>query len=184
MTLGVTLSGRAMGRGASSVAGPPGPEALAHRLLDTLVAAAVRVESAGASGKGVARDQIGETAEVAVGGPDLRDAVGAADGSDASVVHPWTGDTAALQELPQHRPVAGALIEQGQGWRFEPCLHLVDSGGHRSRGVVDPGMGDDREELVDARPGYGPRRTALGEAADRGRRPAVPLGVCAMGVDQ
>ena len=45
-------------------------------------------------------------------------------------------------------------------------------------------MRDDREELVDARPGDGPGGASFGETAEPGRGAVVPVGVGAVGVDE
>ena len=78
-------------------------------------------------------------------------------------------DTASLREVMQ-------VIDR----HASSMSVLVDPAGR----VVAPRMGDDGEELVQARPGQRPRRPALGQLADLGRRGPVELRVAAVRVDQ
>ena len=94
-----------------------------------------------------------------------------------------TPNPATLKFIPGRVVLDGGTLEfarREDAARSPLAERLFDP----ARRVVDPRMGDDGEELVQARPGQCPRRPALGQLADLGRRGPVELRVAAVRVDQ
>ncbi len=94
---------------------------------------------------------------------------------NARIVHPRAGDAACHDLIAQFPPVLRALGEEHQTRRLEPSFDLIEGCLGRRRGIPDPRVGGDRQELVDAGPGQGPRRPRLGQLADAGGGPFVPF---------
>ena len=89
---------------------------------------------------------------------------------DASMMHLRAHDPAGLDCRPRLAPITIGFGKQPQGRRLHPCFHLIHGGRQWSRRRKDLWMGDDRQELMDARPWYRPRRAAFGEL-DNPRKP-------------
>ena len=60
----------------------------------------------------IARLEVRKAAEIAIGGPELGDAVVQAEGRDAGVVNHGSLHAATLQLLPQSRPMSAGLGQQ------------------------------------------------------------------------
>lgn len=122
--------------------------------------------------------------EVPVRGPELTDSVIQAQGRDPGVMDPGPAHSGGDQHVREMMLVPRPLLQEHEGRGLEPCCDLVQGGCHLAWGIVDPGMGHHRQELVDARPGDGPGVASFREASHRIRRPGVPFGIPAVGVDQ
>src|SRR2546430_466527 len=88
-----------------------------------------------------------EAGEVAVGGPELADAMEAADGIDSGIVSGTTGDAAGVDDALQFLPVAGRFADQMNRRRLEPGLEGVNGCGDGSRRVENPGVSGDRQKI-------------------------------------
>ena len=67
---------------------------------------------------------------------------------------------------------------------FQPAADLLDGVGQRSRRIVNAGMGDDGQELMQARPGDRPLGTAFGQLRDDLIRLGMPGRIGTVGMDQ
>lgn len=122
--------------------------------------------------------------EISICGPQLADAVEPADRGDAGVVDAGTGNAAGFEKPAELGPVAVGLAQEREARGFEPGVHLPERGGERRGGLVDPGVRDDGEELVDAGPRDRPRGLAFGEGLEPRDGLVVPLRVLAVRVDE
>jgi hypothetical protein len=134
--------------------------------------------------EGVLGDQFREAAEIAIRRQQRPDAVAQAQGSDARVVDRPSLHGRPLEHLLQRVPEALTFVQENQRRRLEPAPDLLEGIGSRRRRIVDPRMGDDGVELVEAGPGNGLRCATLGQGGDDGVRRRVPGGVRAMRVDE
>ena len=108
-----------------------------------------------------------------------------AEGSDPCVVNDRAADARALHEAGEYAGEIVRLVEQVDGGRAEPRLDLRPRfGGIGGAVLPDPYARDGAEELVDARPGYGPRLVALGKLAHEGASNAVLRRLATMRVDE
>ncbi len=74
---------------------------------------------------------------------------------------------------------------QQRGHRaFEPGIDLADRCIDAGWRIKDSRVGDDREELVHARPRYAPRHMTLGEALKACLRRSVPVRIRAVRIDE
>ena len=68
--------------------------------------------------------------------------------------------------------------------RLEPGGNLIQGDVERRRRIIDARVGDDGDELVQARPGDRPARRALRQSGDAGVGAVVPEGIGAVRVDE
>jgi hypothetical protein len=80
--------------------------------------------------------------EVSVRRPQLADAVLPAQSRDAGVVDLSSRNSAACDDSSQRQPVICRFGQEHEGWRLEPCVHLVESARQRRWRCVDAGMRD------------------------------------------
>jgi hypothetical protein len=106
-----------------------------------------------------------------------------AEGYDPGVVNLWARDPALRQRAPELRPVLFTLGQDDQGRRLEPSFDLVERRLERRGRGEDPGVRDDGQELVNARPGDRPWSPRAGQLADPSVRGLVPRGILPVGVD-
>lgn len=125
-----------------------------------------------------------EAAEVAVGRPELPDSVGRAERCDARVVDAWAGDAPCVEQSTKLCPVLGALGEELETRRLEPGVDLTASRVGRRGWIPDARVSGDGQEFVDAGPGDRPGGAALCELPHAGSGALVPLGLCAVRVQE
>ena len=130
------------------------------------------------------RHQPGESAEVAIRGPQLAHAVLPAQRRDPRVVNLRSGDPAPGEQAPQCRPVRRRFGQQRERRRFEPGIHLVEGPGQRRGWSIDARMRHDGEKFVQARPGNGPGRRAFGKPRHALERDFVERRILAVRIDQ
>ena len=95
-----------------------------------------------------------------------------------------SGNATVFQRSTKFRPIRHGFRNQGQTRRFEPGFHLSDRRGKRRRRRIDPGVGDNREKLMNAWPGNCPCRPAFGKFRQLLRRSIMPRRVFSMSVNQ
>jgi hypothetical protein len=134
--------------------------------------------------QGVSRPEPGEAAEVAIGRPELIDSVIDAECGDAGVVHQGPRDEARLDLRPEGHPVLLGLGEQHEARSLQPRVDLRERIRERRRRCVAARVGDDAEELVNARPGYRPGRDPFGELRDAAAGRLEPGRVLPVRVDE
>ena len=132
----------------------------------------------------IATRHVWEPAEVPVGGPELVGAVVPAERGDPRVMHLWADDAARRHQSAQLVPVAVRLAEQDQRRGLYPRGDLVEGELKRRGRAVDPRMGDDAEEFVDARPGDGPGGAVFSQFRHAADGAVVPGRILSMGVDK
>jgi len=115
---------------------------------------------------GVAGSQIRECREVSVGSPEFGDAVLLANRRDSGIVHARPSDFGSDQQRPKDRPVISGFTDQVQPGALQPCFDLVNGNLDRGRWVENPRMGNDTEELMQARPCNGPGGFRIGQRFD------------------
>lgn len=125
-----------------------------------------------------------EAAEVAIGSPQLADAMIAADRGDASVMDLGTTDAALLKRGAKLRPVAFGLCQENQTRRLKPGFDLIDGGGKRGGRRIDTRMGHDGKKFMYTRPRNRPRRFRFSEFRDLRQSRIMPRRVLAMSVDE
>jgi hypothetical protein len=105
--------------------------------------------------------QIREAREIAIGGPELGDAVGEAEGGDAGVMHFGAGDLPREKQSLEDRPVTGGLAQEYDARRSQESSHLPEGTLELRWRAVDLRMSGDGQEFMDARPGNSPWNIAL-----------------------
>ena len=163
-------SGRRRRRTASRVLLPP---------------AAVLLQACGAStDQRVSRLYAGEASEVPIGSPEFGHAVFCAQCRYPGVMGLRARYPAAQQQGTKVLPVIRRLGEQDNSRRFDPGVNLFDGAVERCRRRVDPRVGHNGDELVNARPGDCPRLLPLGQFGDAGIGGIMPRGVFPVRIDQ
>jgi hypothetical protein len=105
--------------------------------------------------------QIREAREIAIGGPELGDSVGEAEGGDAGVMHFGAGNLPREKQSLEDRPVAGGLAQEYDARRSQESSHLLEGTRELRWRAVDLRMSGDGQEFMDARPGNSPWNIAL-----------------------
>src|SRR3990172_1102745 len=126
----------------------------------------------------------GETPKIAVGGPELLDAVLQAQGRDTRVVHLWTHNFAGQQQPAQPFPVYLRFGEKNERRRLDPCIDLAKRSCERCRRREYFRMSNYCQEFVDAWPGNSPCRASLGEFRPPRLGGLMPFRVLAVRMDQ
>lgn len=125
-----------------------------------------------------------EPGEVAISGPDFADAASDANGGHASVVNDRPRNFPASCNCSERPPVTGAFAEEPHTGAFRPVFDLKEGIGKRCWGLVNPGMGDDANKLVNAWPGDGPGFASFGEPSYRFAGLSVPRGIRPNALDE
>src|SRR6185437_11711399 len=90
-----------------------------------------------------------------------------------------SSNAALTQQITQYVPVSRLLREQDDVGRLDPDGGSIERQGGRRGWLEDPGVGDDGEKLVDARPRNAPRACAdLTQSRGRGVVPRRIGPVC------
>src|SRR6185369_1071817 len=125
-----------------------------------------------------------EPAEVAVGGPELADAMVATERRDARVVYLGPGDPTRPKDVAKLGPVRRSFAQQDETGRRHPGFDLSDRSFERRRGVKDSGVSHRAQELVEAGPRDRPGRSSLGQRRQVMLGRIVKRRVVAMRVDE
>src|SRR5437899_9596654 len=122
--------------------------------------------------------------EVPIRGPELGDAVMAADGRNAGVMHGGAGDFASDGKRLEFVKIAAAFPDENKRGRSHPSADGLAGGLQRGGWPVNARMGDDGEKLVDTRPRNGPGIVAASEFEESCSRLPMPLRVLAVRINQ
>ena len=79
----------------------------------------------------------------------------------ASIMNPRPGDLSCSRERAELTPVLVRFRQQNERWRLQPRGHLFEGGGGWSWRIINTGMRDDGEKLVQARPWNSPSGAAF-----------------------
>ncbi len=134
--------------------------------------------------QGIPHLQPWETGEIPIGRQQRVHAVRLADRRDPRVMYQRSGDASSLHRRLQPRPIACPLADQAQARRFKPNLQIGHCPIERRRRSEHPGMRDNRQELVNARPGNRPRRGVLRKHDQTCRRSRMPRRIRPMGIHE
>ena len=118
-----------------------------------------------ASGAGKRVDDLQplKPAEITVSGDNLRHSVLEAESNNVSVVNQIAAGPRLAKDLFEYRSVSSRFGEQIERRGGQDLFQILQSNVQRNWRMKDPGMSDNSEELVDARPGDGPGQSPFSQ---------------------
>src|SRR5260370_4389830 len=125
-----------------------------------------------------------EAIKVAIRRPQFTHSVLTTQRSNPRIVNTRPGHTACCQQGAQIGPMLFRLGEQYERRRLKQQIDVVESNGERCRRTVYSRACHNSEEFMQAGPGNGPCRTALGQLREAAHRRLVKRSILAVRVDQ